>query len=390
MRIGFHYHIPALSKNNAIYMPGYLGRFVDALADLCENVTCFLHSPLTEELNRMDYQIVSQNVHLVNIGPHTSVPARMLKTNEYTSFVKCYSGKIDILLVRGPSPLLPAMVASSPVPTALLLVGDYLTGVNDLPQPRWRKEAIRLWAYWNKWGQNRAVHHSLTFVNSRILFEELQGRTTQLFEVRTTTLTDEDFFIRADTCQSQPCRLLYVGRMDRAKGLLIMVKAVALLAQDGEDVILDLVGWPEQGDTILEEIESLAKEKGIRDRVCYLGSRPLGPELFECYKQADIFMIASLASEGFPRTIWEAMAHSLPVIATRVGSIPAFVEGAAELVEPGDVDGLVEAISRVLHQPGIRKTMIERGYLLAKGNTLEAQVKPLVTKMQTWLETKNE
>ncbi len=46
-------------------------------------------------------------------------------------------------------------------------------------------------------------------------------------------------------------------------------------------------------------------------------------------KKADIYVIASRSSEGFPRTIWEAMAHCLPVVATKVGSIPAFIEGAA-------------------------------------------------------------
>jgi glycosyltransferase involved in cell wall biosynthesis len=390
MRIGFHYHIPAISKNGAIYMPGSLGRFVDAVADLCENVTCFLHSPRTEELDRMDYQVVSQSVYLVDIGPHASVPARMLRSNQYTAFLKDYSTEMDILLVRGPSPLLPAMVASSPVPTALLLVGDYLTGVNDLPQPRWRKEAIRLWSYWNKWGQNRAVHRSITFVNSRILFEELQRGTTQLFEVRTTTLRAEDFFIRADTCQSQPYRLLYAGRMDRGKGLLIMVEAIALLVQNGEDVILDLVGWPEPGDPILEEVEAHAKKRGISDRVRYLGSRPVGPELFVCYREADIFIIASLASEGFPRTIWEAMAHCLPVIATEVGSIPAFVQGAAELVRPRDALALAGAIAQLIHHPENRQKLIERGLTLARSNTLKAQVAPMVTKMQSWLDAQDD
>ena len=100
------------------------------------------------------------------------------------------------------------------------------------------------------------------------------------------------------------------------------------------DAYLDIVGWPVPGDPILEEVMGQAREMGLEGRVVYHGFKALGEELFAYYKKADIYVIASRSSEGFPRTIWEAMAHCLPVVATKVGSIPAFIEGAAELVEP--------------------------------------------------------
>lgn len=385
MRLGFHYHVPAFYKDNHIYMPGYLGRFIDSLADFCEEVTCFLHSPLPDEVSGMDYMIRSSNVRLIDIGPHASVMARTVWSRKYTSFVQNHSG-MDILLVRGPSPLLPAMAAASLVPTCLLLVGDYLKGVNDLPQPRWRKELIRFWSYWNKWGQDHAARQSLTFVNSRVLFDELKEKITDLHEIRTTTLTKDDFFIRSDTCQSNPIKLLYVGRMDRAKGLLQMVEAVSILAEKGLDVDLDMVGWPEKGDPILDEIQQVSNATKSSARIHYLGPRALGQEIFDCYQKADIYLIASLASEGFPRTIWEAMAHSLPVVATTVGSIPAFVEGAAELVTPGSPVELAHGIERLIRQPELRQAHIARGRELARSNTLEIQVGGMVSTMHEWLE----
>lgn len=389
MRLGFHYHVPAINKDGGIYMPGVLGCFVDSLAEFCDQVTCFLHSPRLDEICLMDYRILSSKVHLVDIGTHASAIKRTITANLYTSYLKRYACDMDILLVRGPSPLLPAMVTASPVPTTLLLVGDYVTGVDSLPQPYWRKEAIRQWSYWNKWGQNHAARHSLTFVNSRVLYAELRNKAPDLYELRTTTLTKDDFFIRPDTCQSRPYRLLYTGRMDRSKGLLQMVEAVSLLSERGEEVMLDLVGWPERGDPIIGEIQALAYEKNITGKVHYLGSRPLGPELFACYQQADIFLMASFASEGFPRTIWEAMANCLPVIATRVGSIPAFIEDAAELIPPGDVESLAGAISKLIHHTEVRQRLIERGLELARGNTLENQASAMVAKMKFWLGTRN-
>ncbi len=388
MKLGFHYHAPAVESVDVIFMPGFLGCFIDSLATYCEQVVCFLYSPRPDEVRLMDYRIIAPNVSLVDIGPHASVMNRTLNAHKYTSVMKKNAGNLDVLLLRGASPLLPAMAAASPVPTVLLLVSDYLPGVNDLPQPRWRKEAIRLWSYWNKWGQNRAVQRSLTFVNSRVLYDELKGKTPNLQETRTTTLSERDFFIREDTCQGRPIHLLFTGRISVAKGLLDIVEAMRQLLARGEDVVLDIVGWMEKGEEhFMDDLYALAQQNGFKDRIFYHGYKSIGPELFAYYKQADIFVLASRSfSEGFPRTIWEAMAHSLPVVATRVSSIPAYIEGAAELVKPCNPDELASAVSHLIHQPELRQHYIERGLELARENTLEKQVGEMVVKMQAWLE----
>jgi glycosyltransferase involved in cell wall biosynthesis len=392
MRLGFHYHVPAIMKDDIIHMPGYLGRFIDALAEHCQRITCFQHMPRPNEIPLMDYPISAPNVSLVDIGQHDSTLQRTFFAQRYTRHLHGQRQLLDIVLLRGPSPLLPAMASSaSPVPVALLLVGDYLMGVNDLPQPRWRKEAIRLWSWWNKQRQVQTARNCLTFVNSRVLYDELRPVVPNLYETRTTTLHKADFFTRIDTCQSAPpYRLLFVGRMDRAKGLMQMVEAVAILTGRGLNIELDLVGWPEPGDPILDEIRELANARNIHSRVHYLGLRSLGPELFECYKKADIYITASLASEGFPRTIWEAMAHSLPVIATCVGSVPAFVGDAAELVEPGKASALAVSIEKLIQSPELRKLYIARGRELARSNTLDVQVGEMIHRMQLWLKEPNE
>jgi len=393
-RLGFHYHIPMLAdEQGQLRTPGYLGRFLDSLAEQCASLTCFMHSPRTDERAQMDYVIQSQNVRWVDIGPHTSIPKRMLSSRQISRPVREQRDSLDALLIRGPSPLLPAMAkAAGDLPVALLLVGDYLAGVNDLPQPRWRKEAIRAWSYWNSRQQLAVARKSLTFVNSRKLYEQLQPYVPTLHETRTTTLNTEDFFERDDTCQSRPIRLLYTGRMDRAKGLFHMVEAVALLVEQGEDVVLDLVGWPQKGDAVLDELQALAQEQHVVDRVFYHGFKPVGPALFQHYKDADIYVIASTSSfEGFPRTIWEAMAHSLPVVATRVGSIPLFLDDdiSVVLTEPGDSSALAYALQRVVQSSTQRRTLITNGYTLAKQNTLEGRAAEMISKLEDWLSTRD-
>ena len=332
----------------------------------------------------MDYALRGQNVRLVGLGPHTSTPRRLLSARHSAKILRGEKQGLDALLLRGPSPLLPALAnAAHPVPTALLLVGDAVALVDDSRQPFWRREAIRLLWQWNQRRQYRVAKRSLTFVNSRKLFREFQPTIPNLVETRTTTLTRADFFDREDTCAHTQIRLLYTGRMTRGKGLIEMVEALAQLVQQGEDVVLDLVGWPEKGDNVLDEMNQVACRLGVAERVRFHGPKPAGPKLYAHYREADIYVIASKTSEGFPRTIWEAMAHSLPVLATRVGSIPEFVQDAA-LVEPNGTRELAGALREVLHSAAKRQSMIKRGRELAATVTLEQQTEAMVKRLKSW------
>jgi glycosyltransferase involved in cell wall biosynthesis len=176
--------------------------------------------------------------------------------------------------------------------------------------------------------------------------------------------------------------------MDRGKGLLEIVEALATLVSAGEDLVLDLVGWPEKGDPVLDELRTLAERRGILQRVIYHGRKAVGPELFAHYKAADVFVIASKTSEGFPRTIWEAMAHSVPVVATAVGSIPQFVGGAAMIVPPNDAEALAGAIRGLINSPAKRKEMVRQGRSLASEMTLEKQVRQMALEMRDWIRTR--
>ena len=387
MRLGFHYHIPAQIKDGCIYLPGYFGRFIDSLAGQVDRLDLFLHQPSPHETQFMDYPIQADNAYLYDLGPHNSVPRRLLHSGSITAPVRRQRDQLDALLIRGPSPLLPAVArAAGNLPIALLLVGDYLAGVDDLPQPRWRKELIRAFSWWNARQQEQVAARSLTFVNSHKLYRQLQPKVLNLVETRTTTLSEADFFVRADTCQQRPIHLLYTGRMDRAKGLLEMLQALEILLRDGEDVVLDLVGMAEKGDPILEELQARAAAAGLAERVKYHGYHTLGPDLFQYYQQADIYLLASKSSfEGFPRTIWEAMAHSLPVVATRVGSIPDFIDGVAELVTPGSAEDLVAGIRRLLQDGSLRRQRIASGLQLARTCTFEALVPQMIKAIEGWV-----
>lgn len=389
LRLGFHYHIPArLDESGRVRVPGYLGRFIDSLAVHCQTITLFLHSPRADEMTLMDYAIQSDNVSWIDLGLHRSVPQRMALAPNYVKQIRQHRARLDVMLIRAPTPLLPFVAAAiGSLPVALLIVGDYLAGVDDTPQPLWRREAIRLWSRWNEVIQQRVAKRALTFVNSHMFYEKYRPHAKNLIETRTTTLSEKDFFLREDTCLQPSVRLLYTGRITQAKGLLDMVEAVAMLCRQGEDVVLDLVGQVEKGERILQDIQLLAQQRNIADRVVYHGYKSVGDDLFAFYKQSDIYVLASQKSEGFPRTLWEAMAHSLPVVATSVGSIPHILQDgiSASLIEPANPAGLSEAIRDLIHNAELRQRYLIAGRQLSYENTLQRRGKEMMDAISHWL-----
>lgn len=387
MRLGFHYHIPAVERNSGVCMPGYLGRFVDALAQRCEEVICFLHTGSAADSQLFDHRIESSNVKLVNIGLHASVPRRLMNARKHTTPIRVQREHLDFMLIRGPSPLLPHVAAACypHVLTGLLLVGDYVDGVKALDQPAWRKKLIHAWSLWNSHQQLRVAKRSLTFVNSRQLYHRFAPQVSELMEVRTTTLKESDFYDAKDRCLTAPIRLMVCGRIDRNKGLPDVVRALHVLVGKGVDLRLDIVGWQEKDDATLTEVTDFVAKFDLGERVTFHGYKSTGPELFQFYREADIFVVASRVSEGFPRTIWEAMAHSVPVVATRVGSIPQLLEGTSVLVSPGSHEDIAAGIESLMHSSTLRKSCIERGSRLAKQNTLEIQTSLMVDRIHDYV-----
>jgi glycosyltransferase involved in cell wall biosynthesis len=136
----------------------------------------------------------------------------------------------------------------------------------------------------------------------------------------------------------------WVARMIPVKACDNFVRAFAIAAR-GRRVRAAIVGdGPER-----PALETLAQELGVRDQMTFCGLREQAGRLFAAF---DAFVLSS-KSEGTPMTLLEAVAASVPVIATSVGGIPDVVRSTthALLVPPNDSEALGEAIRTVLDDP---------------------------------------
>jgi glycosyltransferase involved in cell wall biosynthesis len=91
--------------------------------------------------------------------------------------------------------------------------------------------------------------------------------------------------------------------------------------------------------------------------------------------------------EGFPRSIWEAMANSVPVIATTVGSIPYNLSDGEDalLIPPKSADAIADKIELLINDATLRKNLIAKAMKVAREVTLESQSKILVGIIESYL-----
>ncbi|MBI4716323.1 MAG: glycosyltransferase family 4 protein [Planctomycetes bacterium] len=197
-------------------------------------------------------------------------------------------------------------------------------------------------------------------------------------EVVSTSITEHDFHVRADTCQGAAVRVLYVGFVRPEKGIEYLIRALAALRVD-RAVEVAIVGSWGQFAGEYERLRALAGEIGVADAVRWEGHAAFGRELFEQMDRSDLLVLPSL-SEGTPRVLVEARARSLPVIATNVGGIPSSVRDGEDglLVPTRDPAALAQAMTRIISDGELRRGLIERGRERVRGWTVERFVEQVV------------
>ena len=146
-----------------------------------------------------------------------------------------------------------------------------------------------------------------------------------------------------------------VARLDLQKGFEYLLRAVRELCNIYALKVVIVGEGPDR-----KAIEDMVKEYGLQSNVVLAGQQS---DMAGVYAAMDIFVLPSL-NEGLPMTVLEAMAASRPVIATRVGAIPSVIQDGENglLVDPKDVDGLRNALARLLSDSDLCRRMADRAH----------------------------
>lgn len=164
--------------------------------------------------------------------------------------------------------------------------------------------------------------------------------------------------------------ILSVGRLVEQKGYEDLIRACALLRDEGCDLECEIVG---EGP-LRERLQSLVVEMRL-EAIVRLPGRVVGDALRAHYERADVFALLCVQAsdgdrDGIPNTLVEAMAMELPVVSTRYSGVPELVEDGVTglLVEPGDVPAAAAALRTLLESPARRESMGRAGRARVMGD----------------------
>ncbi len=161
-----------------------------------------------------------------------------------------------------------------------------------------------------------------------------------------------------------PRYLLFVGTIEPRKNLVHLLRSYAKLRERVPalaDVPLVICG---QHGYHAEEVMQTMLDLKLKRNVRYLGYVTHN-EKVELLGHASAFVFPSLY-EGFGLPILEAMALGVPVITSKVSSMPEIAGKAALFVDPSNVDQLVRAMADVLTKPAVAKRLAEAGPIQAR------------------------
>ena len=180
-----------------------------------------------------------------------------------------------------------------------------------------------------------------------------------------------------------PCEsrmLLFVGRIEPLKGVDSLIRALAILRNNGTleqhpHCLVIIGGDPDASDDNLTaemtHLQALCSELNLGDLVVFLGKRDQD-SLPYYYSSADVLIIPS-HYESFGMVALEAMACGTPVIASQVGGLPFLVkDGVTGYVVPDeDIETLSQRLAVLISQPTVRQQMGEQACAEAQNYSWE-------------------
>ncbi len=145
------------------------------------------------------------------------------------------------------------------------------------------------------------------------------------------------------------------GRIVAQKNPIMFVRMARMLARMHTDVHFVMVGDGE----LRGQVEDAISHDGLNERFTLVGTQR---DIAAWLHVFDVFVLTS-HYEGLPNAVMEAMCARLPVVATAVGGVPELLSHGQSglLVEPNDVQGLVQHVTPLLHDRQACETLGQQG-----------------------------
>ena len=171
---------------------------------------------------------------------------------------------------------------------------------------------------------------------------------------------------------SKPLRCLFVGAIERRKGILELIDAIESI-KENVNLHLDVCGLANDPSVRHKFEEFCERNKDLVTLHGYV----TGNEKALCFGQSDVLVLPSF-QEGMPLVVLEALATGCAIISTRVGGTPEILtDKNAVWVNTGDAKSLAYAIEMLANNPEKVRAMQQENLRLSASFSLNTNVKKL-------------
>jgi glycosyltransferase involved in cell wall biosynthesis len=254
-------------------------------------------------------------------------------------------------------------------PANIPLLALFLLMFRNHPKYRWFK-------YAGNWNPQERESWSYTFQRWILRKNFLKGIVTinghwvnqsnHLHSFLNPSLLDHDIEaghnISVNKNLKPPYNLLFVGRLDKPKGILRILEIATALKKDGILFDFHICGdGPERNF-----FENLAIEMGLSN-IVYFHGWVAKTKLHEYYSKAHFLILPSNSSEGWPKVLSEGMAYGAVPLAGAISAIPQILAeaGSGLALPPLDVHAFVQAIQDYISDPQRWQTHSQAGITFA-------------------------
>ncbi|MCB0278000.1 MAG: glycosyltransferase family 4 protein [Calditrichaeota bacterium] len=154
------------------------------------------------------------------------------------------------------------------------------------------------------------------FCTGSEMYQRYRPYFEHVYQIKSPLISNQPIEVKTELDQNSITKLLFVGRLERVKGLSYLIEAMSIVNATDSHIHLDIVGT----GTEIKHLTQLIEKYKLNDSVTLHGYVPYGEALFDFYRYTDLFILPAL-TEGFPKVIDEARAFNLPIIATLSGGI---------------------------------------------------------------------
>jgi len=212
----------------------------------------------------------------------------------------------------------------------------------------WKPDSSDAWSYrFQRWWLRRGWHRGLVTVNG-----EWPDSPEFVHSFLNPCLTEAQLAYGEQVAATKelalPLRIVFVGRIEAAKGVGRILEIAKQLVQAGVTFEMDLIGdGPQRTD-----FEASANENGLAKAVHFHGWQERD-QIDTFYARAHFILFPSSSSEGWPKVLSEAMAYGAVPLASNISSIPQHLarHATGRAFDAGDSTGFASALKDYLERP---------------------------------------